>query len=696
MKQRKKDLQGKADREEVATAILPRPELLAPAGKWEVLEAVIAAGADAVYVGGKKFNMRLHNPDYNFTEEELRRAVAYAHEHGVKLYVTVNNLQSDCELEELRPYLEFLGEIGPDALIVQDLGVIDLIRDLKLPVAIHSSVMINAHNQWMVQALQELGVTRVILSREFPLHKVPSLKEATGMEFEYFIHGDMCIAQSGQCYASGILFGESSNRGRCLKPCRWVYQFVDAQTGKPVKTRTDGPYLLAIKDMCLYPHLPELIQSGITSFKIEGRMRTAPFLANIVAVYRRGIDRYLADPLGYRMDGEEMDKLFQQRARDFTNCYAFKHPGFEGIGYSGQREPRFFSTGAREPVISDDQLRHNPFPPVERDLPAEKPLLSVRVGSLRALREALQGGADVVYIGGEVSVGRQQVWGEKEIIQAVKEGHAAGVKVVLATPRIVMDREVLETEYLLRQASSWGVDGILVANLGVLRRGRDLTDLPLLVDYPVNAFNRRSIKVMAAWGAVQVTAPLEISYWHLDELLQGSPLPLEAIVHGTQTAMVLEHCLPAALIEGKTKQDQCSRFCQQQLFALVDIHRQLRRIEIDQYCRNHIMLANDVCLLPFISSFIRLGLRSLRLELQYYPERWVEPVTRLYRQNIDRFWSAPDRYLFPRSDWESLRVLGPRNYGLGAYCRGVTGEKRKRGQDEDGGWEGVEKLASER
>lgn len=207
-------------------------ELLAPAGSWEALEAACENGADAVYLGGKRFNMRMHRKEANFDDDALRRAVAFAHAHGAKLYVTVNNLLSDAELPELRDYLGFLQEIGPDALIVQDLAVLQLARETGFRVPLHASVMMNVHNEHAVRKLQSYGVSRVVLSREMTLAQLALLKERTGVEMEYFMHGDMCIAESGQCYHSGVLFGQSSNRGRCLKPCRWPYALVDEATGE--------------------------------------------------------------------------------------------------------------------------------------------------------------------------------------------------------------------------------------------------------------------------------------------------------------------------------------------------------------------------------------------------------------------------------------------------------------------------------
>ena len=205
-------------------------ELLAPAGNWASLEAAVEAGADAVYLGGKHFNMRLHRQDMNFDDEQLARAVEFAHQHNVKLYVTINNLIYENELEDLRKFLRYLQGIGPDAILVQDLSIIQMVRELALDIPIHASVMMNIHNEFAMRLLKSYGVTRIVASRELSLEELSFLRERTGLEIEYFVHGDMCISESGQCIHSGVLFGKSSNRGLCLKPCRWPYRLMDEYT----------------------------------------------------------------------------------------------------------------------------------------------------------------------------------------------------------------------------------------------------------------------------------------------------------------------------------------------------------------------------------------------------------------------------------------------------------------------------------
>lgn len=373
-------------------------ELLAPAGTWDALVAGIEAGADAVYLGGKHFNMRMHEGDFNFDNEMLKKAIAYAHEHDVKIYVTLNNLISDEEIPELKNYLSYLNEIRPDAILVQDFAVLELVHEMGIDIPLHTSVMMNTHNEHAIQKLKDYGITRTVVGREMTLSELSLFRERTGIEVEYFMHGDMCISESGQCIHSGVLFGQSGNRGRCLKPCRWPYQLIDENTKEVLDQNGPGPYKLALKDMCMYRSIPQLIQAGVFSFKIEGRMRPPEFIRRIVSIYRRAIDSYLSDPNGFSWNEEDWQDLYHNRARDFTTTFAFGQPTKKDIGFDGSREPRFFSEAVKEAGFQDDILHQEP--PIEKENDRKRQL-SVRVNTLASAKSAIENGADRIYVGGE-------------------------------------------------------------------------------------------------------------------------------------------------------------------------------------------------------------------------------------------------------------------------------------------------------
>ncbi|PWB50066.1 MAG: peptidase U32 [Candidatus Methanoperedenaceae archaeon] len=291
-----------------------KPELLAPVGGKESLIAAIENGADAVYFGGTLFSARKYAS--NFTNEEIESAIDYSHIRGVKAYVTINTLLKDSELETAGQYLQFLCDAGADAVIVQDIGILRLLRE-QLPILpVHASTQMTIHNPEGVKFLQEMGVKRVVLAREMSLGEIRNIKSQTNMEIETFIHGALCFSYSGQCLLSSMIGGRSGNRGYCAQPCRKKYR-----TGE-----MEG-YFLSTKDLNMSGHIGALLDAGIDSFKIEGRMKRPEYVAGVVRVYRRLIDRYLDAPGDFRVTKAEMHTLLQLFNREFTTGYFFGNPG---------------------------------------------------------------------------------------------------------------------------------------------------------------------------------------------------------------------------------------------------------------------------------------------------------------------------------------------------------------------------------
>ncbi len=280
-------------------------ELLAPAGNYEAFLGAINAGADAVYLGGEKFGARAYAE--NFTTEEICRVIHVAHVMGRKIYLTVNTLIKDDEFEDLIPYLRPFYESGLDGVIVQDIGVLTQIRNHFPELALHASTQMTLTGPEGCAFLKEQGVERIVPARELSLEEVCRIKKQTGLEIECFVHGAMCYCYSGQCLFSSVLGGRSGNRGRCAQPCRLPYQICDG-AGKPVSPDTAFP--LSLKDMCTISYLPQLIEAGIDSFKIEGRMKKAEYAAGVTALYRKYIDLYYEKgPEAYHVSKEDLDKL---------------------------------------------------------------------------------------------------------------------------------------------------------------------------------------------------------------------------------------------------------------------------------------------------------------------------------------------------------------------------------------------------
>lgn len=310
--------------------MLKRPELLAPAGGWEALVAAVENGADAVYLGGRAFNAR--HSAANFDDEELKRAVEFAHVRGVKVYVTANILIADQELPEAARFLHFLQNCGVDAVIVQDLGLARLARKVIPELPLHASTQMTVHSRAAVLELQEMGFERIVLAREMQLKDIANIKEETGADLEVFIHGALCVCYSGQCLLSSMIGGRSGNRGRCAQPCRLQYTLVD-QKGRPmVDPERVGEYLLSPRDLNMSEYVPDLIKAGIDSFKIEGRMKRPEYVATVIRVYRDLIDRALSGA-DFAITPEQSRELAQVFNRDFTTGYFYGRQGRDLMSY---------------------------------------------------------------------------------------------------------------------------------------------------------------------------------------------------------------------------------------------------------------------------------------------------------------------------------------------------------------------------
>ncbi|MBI5309109.1 MAG: U32 family peptidase [Planctomycetes bacterium] len=663
-------------------------ELLAPAGRWEALTAVIDAGADAVYIGGKRFNMRMHRSDFNFTDEQMLEAVRYAHARNVKLYITVNNLLGDDEVKEAGYFMEYLQEIGVDAIVVQDLGILHLVKQLGISLPVHISTMMNVQNVASALTLKELGVKRIVTSRDISLAQAKEIHEKAGLEVEYFVHGDLCISQSGQCYASGVLFGKSANRGECMKPCRWHYTVVENSSGQPIGDLPSG-YFLAIKDMCLLKNIPDLVYAGICSFKIEGRMRHTDHLQEVVGVYRKAIDAYFDNPSAYYMNFAEYEQLYNHRVRDFTTSLAFAPASASLVDASGNREPLFLSRAAKEKSLTMEDVYDNPFELQAIEV-AEKeeannngrghshkniPQLSVRVGSMTAFKTALNNGADRIYLHGEFSPLRQQYWTKSSYRDACRLAHDAGKTIGFCTPRIATEQEMADVKWLFEQASMLKVDYVLVHNLGALRLAKGF-GLTALADYSLNVLNTKALHLLQELGASGVTASLESSYHHLEQLTLVNSLPVECIVHGPVPGMVLEHCIPAMVTSKSHKKDHCRQVCRYLGYALKDERGEIRPIEVDQYCRNHLLLARDICTLPYLHAFVQTGASVFRIEAQYYDDSLVNILVGMYAKYLGIIQEQPYLPLpIQECDWNTLTEKSPREFNLGGYARDIIHSK---------------------
>ena len=288
-------------------------ELLAPAGDFSCFMAAMNAGADAVYLGGEKFGARAYAN--NFLEEEILEAIRVAHIFSKKVYLTVNTLVKEKEMDDLVPYLTPLYLGGLDGVIIQDIGVFQTIKEHFPGLELHASTQMAITGKYGAKLLKEMGACRVVPARELSLEEIKDIKEYTGLEIETFIHGAMCYGYSGQCLFSSILGGRSGNRGRCAGPCRLPYQ---AGGQKQV-------YPLSLKDMYTLPLVPELIEAGIDSFKIEGRMKSPEYVAGVTSMYRKYIDRYYENPSAKFVIEKQDETLLKQLYIRSDLCQGYYH-----------------------------------------------------------------------------------------------------------------------------------------------------------------------------------------------------------------------------------------------------------------------------------------------------------------------------------------------------------------------------------
>ena len=310
------------------------PELLAPAGNMEKFRAAVRYGADAVYLSGKRFGMR--SACDNFTRDEMAEAVELAHANGRRVYVTVNIMPRTNEYTALVNYIDELAGIGVDAVIVSDIGVLELVRGRAPKMEIHISTQASAVSAASCTAWHRLGAKRVVLARELTLDEIHDIRANTpsSLELEAFIHGSMCISYSGRCLLSNYFTGRDANRGNCSQPCRWNYTVKHFEiteekrpnTRIPVEEHVDGTFVMSSRDMCMIEHVPELIDAGIDSFKIEGRVKSAYYVAVTANAYRIAIDRYSADGANYTFDPALLRELESVSHREYCTGFFFGPP----------------------------------------------------------------------------------------------------------------------------------------------------------------------------------------------------------------------------------------------------------------------------------------------------------------------------------------------------------------------------------
>ena len=309
---------------------MKKPELLVPASSLEVLKTAVRYGADAVYIGGEVFGLRAKAK--NFSLEEMAEGVEFAHEHGVKVYVTANILAHNADIEPVKVYFNDLKKVKPDALIISDPAIFTIAKEVLPEMELHISTQANNTNYGTYNFWYNLGAKRVVSARELSIKEISEIRKniPKDMEIETFVHGAMCISYSGRCLLSSFMTGRDANKGACTHPCRWKYAVVEEKRPgeyMPIEENERGTYIFNSKDLCMIDHIPELVEAGIDSFKIEGRMKTALYVATVARTYRMAIDDYFENPDKYRENIPKYKKLISQCTyRQYTTGFFFGKP----------------------------------------------------------------------------------------------------------------------------------------------------------------------------------------------------------------------------------------------------------------------------------------------------------------------------------------------------------------------------------
>lgn len=308
---------------------MKKPELLAPGGSLEKLKTAIDYGADAVYIGGEAFGLRVAAE--NFSLDDMKEGINYAHQRGKKVYLTANIIPHNDDIDEFEKYIEEIRPLGFDGVLVADLGMFDVMKKLAPEIPIHISTQANNVNYRSATAWYNMGAKRVVLAREMSFSEIKEIRKRIpkDLEIEAFVHGAMCISYSGRCLLSNYMTHRDANGGACAHPCRWNYSLVEqTRPGEymDVFENERGTFIFNSKDLCMIEHIPELIESGISSLKIEGRVKTSYYVATIVKAYREEIDRYFEDPQNYQFDKSQLEELCKVSHRPYSTGFYLGKP----------------------------------------------------------------------------------------------------------------------------------------------------------------------------------------------------------------------------------------------------------------------------------------------------------------------------------------------------------------------------------
>lgn len=559
-------------------------EVLAPVGSFKMVNEVLSSGCDAIYLGGIEFNMRMHSKLLNFTNDEIGKTVQLAHKINKKVYVTVNTWFENKETDLMLEYLLILEKTKVDAIIVQDLGVINLIRKHNINLDIHASVMMNVHNEDQIKVLSSLGITRFVVSREMSLFDVKLLQEKTNAEIEYFVSGDMCTVNGGVCYYSGILFSKSANRGQCFKMCRWNY---DLKYGGQ---KYDGNYYLAAKDIDLSQHIDKIAEAHVASLKIEGRRKPVDNIVPIVEIYRNAVDEYynnIYNPKKY-------EKLvIDNYSRDVSTAYAFGKPGINFVNKKNEGNPnagRIFSTRGKE--ISSTKHKIEKIKSLFNNVETKENEISIKIDSYEAANLALKYGPNYLYISIEALQKNVMTVSEIQKIIDIKEN----TKIYLSLPMMQSNlSKQIETNYI---STLNNLDGLVVSDIGQLVKYSETYDIHL--DYTFNVMNSEAATLLKYSGANKIMPSIEANSSQLFSILENNNFQKNLLAFGNFTTMYLDLDLYENIQHLNPICEEDNELVDNNVLVLKNKLGQENPVYKDCFEKNHLTTSKPLNLLPII------------------------------------------------------------------------------------------------
>lgn len=492
-------------------------EVLAPIGNYEMATEVLKTDCDAVYLGGKELNMRMHSKVHNFTNEEIAKTVLEAHALGKKVYITVNIMFDNSMIKMASEYVTFLAEIGVDAVIVQDLGMIQLIKDLNLDLEIHASVMANTHTLEQVKVFESLGITRVVLTREVSLATAKYISENSNVELEYFVADNMCPANSALCYFTGVLFGKSSNQGKCMKACRWKYQMLYNDQAY------DYSYYLASKDIDMINHVDDMIESGIVSLKIEGRRKPLRETVGFIEAYAKARDNYFKGV-------KEEFYLADYYRRDRCNGHAYANPQLDLNNLKNEGDDsviKMFSKRGKDTTVTTNKLEQ--VKAVVKSKTGNR-TLTLKVDNYDDAMWALEQQVDKLYLAAESVSTPLTIDQIKQVV-----ANKGNTKVYLAMTTMQFEAANQYHHDILEQVS--GIDGIEASDISQVVKYSP--NYEVRCHYTLGQINSKAIKLLTNLGATSGAISIEAKPNQFNDMLNATE-DVDVIGYGRLVYMYMD------------------------------------------------------------------------------------------------------------------------------------------------------------